>query len=624
MEGSQVRRISMLAVLAAGCLLAPAMAQNTLDWPTGEFVPYYVDSAALSNLERSSSVVFSQDIHVQDAAWIRLYFKTATLQPGSYVRMTSLYDGEVQELDADDLAMWHFTSAYFNGDTVRLELVAAPGTTDNRIVLDRVAVEIVSGGLRGPCAGDDCGICNNDDRVLSNELWSGRLMPVGCTGSIYNTDSCVVSAGHCADGGWDDVIEFNVPDSTSNCTPRHPGVADQFPITSHQFVNGGVGNDWAVMTTGTNSNGETAYQRYGVYRPIAGSPASVGQQSEVWGYGVDNDNPTRSQVQQYSNGSINGRYSSYYTYNDDVTYGNSGSALVVNGSIVGIVTHCSFYCGNVATRVDLSAFVSARENLCPGGTCNVVFTSQPQDVTVCAGDIAQFNVVVQDAYLMDYQWRIGTTDLVDDGVHIFGANTDTLTIVGVTGADEATNYNCLVTNTFENCSEASSNASLTVDTNVANILQQPQDATVTEGDPVLFSVSVENNTLYNYQWRMNGSDLSDGGRFAGTQTQTLLVNPTQLGDDGAQFDCVITYQLGNQCSTVSDAATLTVNPGGNNCPEDLDGDGTIGLGDLSIMLANYGSTNANPEDGDLDGDGDVDLSDLSVLLAVYGQDCPTR
>jgi len=257
--------------------------------------------------------------------------------------------------------------------------------------------------------------------------------------------------------------------------------------------------------------------------------------------------------------------------------------------------------------------------------CPITFVTQPpSSQTVCQGDTVQFSVAVDNPAIMSFQWRIGTTDLVDDGVHVFGATTDTLTLVDVTGADASGNYNCLVTNNVEGCTSASANAELIVDTTVANILQQPQDATVTERDPVLFSVSVENNTLYTYQWRMNGSDLSDGGRFAGTQTQTLLINPTQLGDDGAQFDCVITYQLGNQCSITSSAATLTVNAGGNNCPEDLDGDGVIGLGDLSIMLANYGQTGMSQADGDLDGDGDVDLSDLSVLLAVYGQNCPTR
>ncbi len=58
-----------------------------------------------------------------------------------------------------------------------------------------------------------------------------------------------------------------------------------------------------------------------------------------------------------------------------------------------------------------------------------------------------------------------------------------------------------------------------------------------------------------------------------------------------------------------------------SCPADLDGDGQVGLSDLSILLNNFGTTGASPADGDLDGDGDVDLVDLSALLAVFGTSC---
>ena len=58
-----------------------------------------------------------------------------------------------------------------------------------------------------------------------------------------------------------------------------------------------------------------------------------------------------------------------------------------------------------------------------------------------------------------------------------------------------------------------------------------------------------------------------------------------------------------------------------SCPADLDGDGTVGLADLSILLASFGTSGATPADGDLDGDGDVDLADLSALLNVFGTAC---
>jgi len=354
----------LLAVLVIAGTSIPAAAQSTLDWPTGEKHRYALDSGNLSNRSLQPEIAYQDLVAVEDAAWIRLYFGKTKLGEGSLLRMTSLLDGEMQELDAKSLAMWNNTSAYFNGDQVLLELVTWPGTVENHLVLDQVAVHIVDG--RGPCADDDCGICGADSRTLSSELWTGRIVPVGCTGSIISTDSCVVSAGHCV--GGDTTLQFNVPSSASNCATYNPPVADQFPITDRQYVNGGVGNDWAVMTVGTNNLGETPYERYGVMRPIATALASGGDTCDNWGYGVDNDTPTRSQVQQTHSGDVLARYSDYYTFDLDMTYGNSGSALLKNDEIIGIITHCSFSCENYATRIDLAAFAAARESLCGGGS----------------------------------------------------------------------------------------------------------------------------------------------------------------------------------------------------------------------------------------------------------------
>jgi len=353
-------------VLLAGllCAVVPmaALAQSTLDFPMGEKLDYRLDSGMQLNRGSQLEVVYADAVSIADAVWVRLYFDQVDLAAGSFIRVTSAWDGEVQELDAKGLAMWNNTTAYFNGDTVSLELLAAPGTS-NHVVLGQAGVHVVPG--RGPCADADCGICGVDNRSLSTELWTGRIVPVGCTGSIISTDSCVVSAGHCV--GSDDTLQFNVPASSSNCGTYNPPVADQFPITNRQYVNGGVGNDWAVMTVGTNNLGQTPYERYGQMRPVAVALANANDPCDNWGYGVDNDNPTRSQVQQTHSGDVLARYSDHYTFDLDMTYGNSGSALLKNGEIIGILTHCSFSCLNYATRIDLAAFAAARASLCGGG-----------------------------------------------------------------------------------------------------------------------------------------------------------------------------------------------------------------------------------------------------------------
>jgi hypothetical protein len=58
------------------------------------------------------------------------------------------------------------------------------------------------------------------------------------------------------------------------------------------------------------------------------------------------------------------------------------------------------------------------------------------------------------------------------------------------------------------------------------------------------------------------------------------------------------------------------------CPGDVNGDQSVNLSDLALLLAHYGmASGATPGDGDTDADGDVDLNDLAFLLARFGTTC---
>gem|GEM_PF-2355934 len=59
---------------------------------------------------------------------------------------------------------------------------------------------------------------------------------------------------------------------------------------------------------------------------------------------------------------------------------------------------------------------------------------------------------------------------------------------------------------------------------------------------------------------------------------------------------------------------------GSICDGDINGDGEVGLGDLALLLSEFGSS-GGVFDGDLDGDGEVGLADLATLLANFGIAC---
>lgn len=68
-------------------------------------------------------------------------------------------------------------------------------------------------------------------------------------------------------------------------------------------------------------------------------------------------------------------------------------------------------------------------------------------------------------------------------------------------------------------------------------------------------------------------------------------------------------------------------PAAPDCPQDIDGNGVVGLSDLSLVLEAFG---CDAQDAcynpcaDLTESGSVGLGDLSQLLGVFGLTCPTR
>ncbi|MCA9291405.1 MAG: VCBS repeat-containing protein [Phycisphaerales bacterium] len=62
--------------------------------------------------------------------------------------------------------------------------------------------------------------------------------------------------------------------------------------------------------------------------------------------------------------------------------------------------------------------------------------------------------------------------------------------------------------------------------------------------------------------------------------------------------------------------TAIESAGGGGHPADLDNDGTVGPGDLAVLLSVWGTSNP---DADLDGNGNVGPEDLGQLLAAWGE-----
>lgn len=161
-----------------------------------------------------------------------------------------------------------------------------------------------------------------------------------------------------------------------------------------------------------------------------------------------------------------------------------------------------------------------------------VITSQPQNVTVCAGEPASFSVEATGQFLT-YQWR-------RNGVNISGANASTYTIPATTPA-HAGIYDVVVRNQV-----VSNPATLTVNTQ-AGILEHPVDVEpVCPGSPITFRVVAAGGGL-TYQWRKNGSDIP--GAVAPSYTIPAAM-PTDIGD----YDVVVSGVCG--VPVTSESATF--------------------------------------------------------------------
>ncbi|MEQ9095756.1 MAG: GC-type dockerin domain-anchored protein [Phycisphaerales bacterium] len=371
------------AVLACVCgsvlsATAPALAQAD---PLQQFdVANRLDSGPLGlpgqpGMGAEEQVVFSTTMTAPGAGWSRVRFdaESTVLPDNMRLRITSLKDRHDQHLNSHTIKQWKHKTAYFNGDTLLVEVLATPGEGVGRVVINGLTAG--SGFTQG--AGFDS-ICGSvDDRELSSDPRNARLLPVGCTAWIIDDCAkCFITAGHCTFSA--DVVEFNVPLSTTSGSIVMAAPEDQYPVDDDSMQsNGGlgIGNDWAYFGTFPNSDtGLTAGQAQGeFYRLAPAAPTSAGD-IRITGYGstFGTGAPLSwNQVQKTHLGPFVRKDGYGISYQTDTTGGNSGSPVIeeATGLAIGVHTHagCSTTSGNNGTAIDRPEFQDALAN--PQGVC---------------------------------------------------------------------------------------------------------------------------------------------------------------------------------------------------------------------------------------------------------------
>ena len=182
----------------------------------------------------------------------------------------------------------------------------------------------------------------------------------------------------------------------------------------------------------------------------------------------------------------------------------------------------------------------------------VLITQQPTPtaLTRFIGGTATFTAAAIGTNTVSYRWRHAGTNLTDGG-KFSGTTTTSLVISSLTTA-EAGSYN-VVASVGPN-SATSQAATLTVYPVI--FISQPKSQTLYSGRTASFTVAVGGSGTISYQWRKNGSNLSDGGKFSGTTTTNLVISNV-TGAEVASYDVVVTVGAD---SVPSQSATLAVAP----------------------------------------------------------------
>ncbi len=441
------------ALAAALLLLHTSTATAQFEPPVLTDVPLHIDSGELRSSNVNRSAVFSKLLHVPGAATMRLHF--ADLKFGqatgdvleTELRITALHDGAQQILNVESARQWGWSSAWFNGDTVHVELIADASASPSRIRIDSATVALAqpeTDGSRTICGADD-------DRLLSTDPRVGRVISNGCTAWLINdANHCLLSAGHCTGSGFD-VIEFNYPISNTQGIWQHAHPDDQYVIdpASLQAVNGGTGNDWAYFGCFANPQTTlTPYEAQGAAFTLAAiAPPGDERTIRITGNGTTNAMVPLEfyRAQKTHTGELIASVGSTLSYDVDTTGGNSGSPVIdeTTGEAIGIHTHggCTSNGGaNVGTASINAGLLTALAN--PLGVCappipTLEFTFPGGVPTLLnpAGDSITVQVVglfggTLDAGSVVLQFDSGTgftaLPMVQIGANLFQANTPPL------------------------------------------------------------------------------------------------------------------------------------------------------------------------------------------------------
>jgi len=205
-------------------------------------------------------------------------------------------------------------------------------------------------------------------------------------------------------------------------------------------------------------------------------------------------------------------------------------------------------------------------------------TTQPTSQTVAASQTATFQVTASGTAPLSYQWR-------KNGTAIPGATSMIYTTPATATSDSGSQFTVVVSNSAGNVTSNAATLTVTAVAGPPSITTQPASQTVAASQTATFQVTASGTAPLSYQWRKNGTAITDATSSAYT---TPVTTPA---DSGSQFTVAISNSTG---TVISNTAILTVQAAGQLTASTMNlnyGNITVGSSSLlSVTLTNKGAT----------------------------------
>jgi hypothetical protein len=361
-----------------------------------------------------------------------------------------------------------------------------------------------------------------------------------------------ITLGTSATGGFNGPITLSAsgnPPGTTVSFTTNPVTPGQNTIVVLNGTNTLAPGTYLITVQGTATGAATQTRQLTYTISTGPAPAIIAQpqpQSVCTGSPVS-----------FSVGASNVNYQWQVSTNGGSTYTNISGAV---SSAYAIASAAVTLSGNLYRCVltnDCGATATTNAALLSVSGVTAV-TASPQDLSVCEGNAATFQVTAAGASLT-YQWQLST----DGGTSwsaIAGATAAQYVISNTTTSLNGNRYRCVVNGTCTPGTATSASATLTVVV-PASITSQPVSQVICDGAAASFSTTASGPGLL-YQWQVNTGagfvNITNAGIYSGATSATLNISSATPSMSGYQYRCLVSNAV---CTVpaITNNATLTVN-----------------------------------------------------------------